>query len=66
METDDDALRVSQTAYRLWVLLSERPGLYHLQEIMRELRCTKTAFLRAAYELEELGIIDLTIEEEQT
>lgn len=52
-----DAFKPSPVAARLWRLLDERPGPWELAELLRDLKCSKTALLKAVYELEEVGIL---------
>lgn len=56
-------MEVSLVAFKLWVLLTQRPGLYHISEVLRELHCSKSGLLNAAYELEDLGLISLSVED---
>lgn len=58
--SDDTAL--SPLALRLWRLLDERPGRYELNEIKRDLKCSKTALLAALHELDEAGIVSFWME----
>lgn len=54
---------LSDAARKLWRLLSERPGPYHLAELKQDVGLSKSALIRAVHELEEADIVSSWMEE---
>ena len=48
---------ISPLAFKLWRLLTERASHYTIDEIKRDLGCSKAALDRAIAELEDAGLI---------
>jgi predicted transcriptional regulator len=51
--------------HKLWALLRGRSGLWYSAELQRELHCSKTALLSAIYELDELGLVSMEVEDNE-
>lgn len=56
-------LKLSPTAFKLYRLLTQRPGRYTLGEAKRDLNASKTKFEQALNELEDQKIISVEVKE---
>ena len=57
-------VEVSATTLRVWEVLTQWPGTYHVTELTSQLHMSKAALSRALLELEEANLISTEIEED--
>lgn len=56
-------VKLTPQASKVWRLLTERGAAYTLTEITRDLSMSKTVITRALAELEEAGLVSLSMED---